>query len=428
MKSNKSKGKNKMEDNVNFYDVFVPGGFPTYTYISRDSRQLQKKVSTASENLTKLMVITGSTKSGKTVLVNKVYPQGENVWIDGGTVSTEEMFWETVVERLDGYTESNLGYSENTQMSMAFSSSISGGIRVLNLGGELESSGSSNNESSCTRARRISNKVKAIEILNKEKKALVIDDFHYISKAIQKNIVRALKAPIMNGVPVICIAIPSRKYDAVNVEREMTGRIEEVSMPEWSFDELKSIACQGFETLNAEIPESIVDKFAEEAQGSPFLMQEFCKSFCKKNSIEQKSAKKVVVAEQSLDSIFEEIADNSGRPMFKKLENGPRSRTDRKERTLKGGTKTDIYGLVLAALKEMRATGTIKYDQLRTAIKNISADEPPQRGEVSRILEKIAEISYSDSSSTPVIDWQKEDDMLTITDPFFAFFLRWTKS
>ena len=113
--------------------------------------------------------------------------------------------------------------------------------------------------------------------------------------------------------------------------------------------------------------------------------------------------------------------------MFKKLEMGPRARSDRKERTMRDGTKTDIYGLVMAALKNLKPTETIKYDTLRTAIREISLDEPPQRGEISRILEKIAEISHTDNSSTPVIDWQKDDDLLTITDPFFAFYLRWAK-
>ena len=52
----------------------------------------------------------------------------------------------------------------------------------------------------------MTNKSKAITLLQNEKVPVVIDDFHYIEKSIQKKIVRALKAPIMYGVPVICIA------------------------------------------------------------------------------------------------------------------------------------------------------------------------------------------------------------------------------
>ena len=59
---------------------------------------------------------------------------------------------------------------------------------------------------------------------------------------------------------------------------------------------------------------------------------------------------------------------------------------------------------------------------LRNNIRDILAEAPPQKNEISRVLDQIAQISYTDTSSTPVIDWQREDNMVTITDPFFAFF------
>ncbi len=34
----------------------------------------------------------------------------------------------------------------------------------------------------------------------------------------------------------------------------------------------------------------------------------------------------------------------------------------------------------------------------------------------------MSKIAISDESSTPVIDWEKEEKVLHITDPFFAFF------
>ncbi len=37
----------------------------------------------------------------------------------------------------------------------------------------------------------------------------------------------------------------------------------------------------------------------------------------------------------------------------------------------------------------------------------------------------MASIAASDQSSTPVIDFEEADKKLHITDPFFAFYLRW---
>ena len=63
-----------LKKNLRMTQVFIPGGFPTITYIARKEKQLEERVSTAQDNLAKLVVITGATKSGKTVLVDKVFP------------------------------------------------------------------------------------------------------------------------------------------------------------------------------------------------------------------------------------------------------------------------------------------------------------------------------------------------------------------
>jgi hypothetical protein len=68
---------------------------------------------------------------------------------------------------------------------------------------------------------------------------------------------------------------------------------------------------------------------------------------------------------------------------------------------------------------------TVGYETLRTAIRDVLAEGIPQAHEVTRVIEKMAEIAASDESSTPVIDWDKGEQELHITDPFFAFYLKW---
>jgi|SRR5271157_684062 len=77
---------------MRYQDVFVPGGFPRYTYNPRVELQLEQRLSEARDNLCKLVTVTGQTKSGKTVLTKKVFPREEAVWVDGGIVSAEEDF------------------------------------------------------------------------------------------------------------------------------------------------------------------------------------------------------------------------------------------------------------------------------------------------------------------------------------------------
>lgn len=362
-------------------------------------------------------------------MVNKVFPRGENLWIDGGAIGTEDNFWELIVSELGGYTEEEISNGEDMQYTIAGTTEAAGNLLVAKVNAGLSGTVGTTGKTEYLQRRSMSNKAKAISLLQETKIPLIIDDFHYISKPVQKLIVRALKAPIMYGVPVICIAIPSRKFDVIDVERELTGRMDSVEMPVWDIEELVLIAKNGFSTLNTEIGEEIIYYLAGEAFGSPFLMQDFCRSICRNNRIEVKQSKKSTIAinRENVAEIFPDIANNSGRSMFDKLKRGPRTRTDRKPRKMKRGETLDIYGVVMEALKHLKpGVETITYDMLRANIREVLADDLPQHGEIARVLEKIAEISYTDTSSTPVIDWQKDDDILTITDPFFAFYLRWS--
>ncbi len=68
---------------------------------------------------------------------------------------------------------------------------------------------------------------------------------------------------------------------------------------------------------------------------------------------------------------------------------------------------------------------TIEYENLRSAIRDVLTDNIPRAHEVTRVLEKMNEISTKDEASTPVLDWEKDEQKLHITDPFFAFYLKW---
>jgi hypothetical protein len=73
----------------------------------------------------------------------------------------------------------------------------------------------------------------------------------------------------------------------------------------------------------------------------------------------------------------------------------------------------------------MPGIGADEYDELRTAIRAVLDEELPQAHEAARVLEQMAKVSSLDESSVPVIDYEKEERKLHVTDPFFAFFPSW---
>ena len=407
--------------------VFVPGGMPQHTYVARSERNLENKLRSAADNLCKLVTITGATKSGKTVLTNKIFPKNQkSVWIDGGTIGEENDLWNYILTEIDGYTSLELEKSKENMSSIKGNIEGEAGIPfVLKGKGNLGSDLSQNRGIAQTKSISLSPRSAAITQLRQANIPLIIDDFHYINREFQGNVIRALKPLIFDGMPVILIAIPHRRYDAVKVEREITGRLESIHIPTWNTEELLEIPNEGFRLLNVELSRNTSLRLAAEAYGSPHLMQEFCRKLTSIHQVEVTLSKKININNVS-DDLFIKVAEGTGKIVFDKLAKGPRQRTDRLPRMLKSGETADIYKVILLALARLSAgLETIEYEQLRAVIREILIDNIPQAHEVTRVLEKMTEIASSDEGSTPVLDWDKEEQKLHITDPFFAFFLKW---
>jgi hypothetical protein len=407
-------------------EVFVPGGMPVYTYVKRTERKLEESVAAAKEHLCKLVTVTGMTKCGKTVLTSKVFPKTKSIWINGGTVGEENDFWASILVALEGYTDT--GQEDTKERDYQIESMAEGQLGFFGVVTGKANTTTGHRRASGTKRSRslsVSPRVAAINLLSATRKALVIDDFHYLDRDLQGEIVRALKPLIFEGVPIIFIAIPHRRFDAIKVEREITGRIQQVVVPVWDPGELLQIPREGFRLLNLQVTDEVCERLANEAYGSPHLMQEFCRGLAKIHDITE-TARTPYRIDTIPDSLFLSVAEETGKVIYDKLAKGPRQRKDRLQRHMKNGSSADIYGVTLKALSHIRpGLQTVQYETLRASLREILAEDLPGAHEVTRVLEKMAEIAASDESSTPVLDWDKNEQELHITDPFFAFYLKW---
>ena len=407
--------------------VFIPGGHPQYTYVRRERTGLEGQIGAASDNLCKLVTLTGPTKSGKSVLVQRVLPPERAIWLDGGSVSNEDDLWLQVLDRLGGATEVSKTSKSEGGSESAVETSVEGGIPLFTKAeaklaitrGRAHGTGES-------RSRRVAPKAKALDLLRRSRVPLVIDDFHYLDRTLQGAVVRALKALIFGGHPVVFLAIPHRKFDAVRVEREMTGRVQHVLMPPWTPEELQEIANTGFPLLNLRVDPEVVRLFQRECLASPHLMQEFCRQLCEENGIEETApGLRQLGFVEGERTLFERVARDTSKTVFDRLAKGPRARTDRKQRAFRDGSRGDIYLAVLLAIAALKpGMTTLEYEEVRSSLREIVV-ELPQANEVSSVLDHMAAIQADDQASAPVLDWEKEERRLHITDPFFAFFLRW---
>lgn len=399
--------------------VFVPGGLPTVTYDARSDLHLEERLRDYLDERHRILSVSGPTKCGKTVLLRSVIDNA--VWLSGGEVASIDQFWAEIADELSVFTVEDRSETTDETADQKTGGSLNVGVlKGDRSGSESISTGRSSGQS---RQRPVG--AAARRALATNLRPLVIDDFHYISQALQLQIVRGVKDLVFNGLPVILASVPHRAYDAVRVEKEMTGRVEQFEIEFWSREELARIAERGFEVLNARQEDELVTRLTSETFASPHLMQDFCLQLCKDNDLRQTSEKPVTLRAPNWGQFFRSRGSATSKTAFDRLARGPRQRSDRKARQLTTGDTTDIYGAVLAAIAHTGPLTTLTYEQLRAALRQVLDEEPPQRHEVTRVLDEMVKIAREEIEGEPVLDYDLELSTLYIADPFFAYFLRW---
>ncbi|WP_186067955.1 ATP-binding protein [Burkholderia gladioli] len=406
--------------------VFIAGGLPTVTYNPRTNLDLEGKLRDALTRLNKIVLVAGPTKSGKTVLVRKVLPTIAAIWVDGGAIRTEADFWTNIAANL------GLSLEQSTTVGTANdeTSQTDGGLEVKPFGVGISGKRTVSQKASTSNTTAFKTiytaRTASIESLMQHGLPLVVDDFHYIPREIQTNIIRALKQPVFDGLKVVLLAVPHRTADAVKAESEVEGRVTTILVPDWQDNELKEIAAAGFIALNLTVDEPSIDELVHGSFSSPHLLQDLCSLVCKNNKIVQTSTvRSQVIVPKPTSTLFQQLARDMSPTAFTKMRKGP-DRATRIPRNLKNGNSCDIYEAVLWSIIETGPTAKIVYNDVISNIKDMLIQSAvPQQHEITRVLEQMAKLAQEVSETAPPLDYDKEFKEMHITDPFFRFFLKW---
>lgn len=406
-------------------DVFVVGGVPTYTYVERSETDMEERFLDALDDGGKIITISGPTKSGKTVFCKQTLPERKRVWISGGSVSSADDVWAAIIHKLDGASATTIEEGEGDEIIHEDAGHIGASVIGLSIGGEKRKALGKSTETKRTKTKISSPVHEATDLLLQSGSTLVIDDFHYLDEAERVRVVRALKAPLEDGLRVVFLCVPHRALEPIRAEREMNGRIEFINVPEWHGDELREIAKRGFVALNVAADDRVLESFVLESFGSPHLMQEFCRHLCRTNKVRSRQLIPKALSFRDHDGFFRRALNGGAQDVLDSLAAGPRSSRARLQRTFVNGETGDIYVAVLRAIADTGPKTKLTYNQLRESLKSILADEPPTAHEITRVLEKISEISKKRFGDRGAIDFEETRKTIHVVDPFVAFYMRW---
>lgn len=405
-------------------DVFTPNSIPTHTYVPRDKDNLEQTLRNALAVKNSVISLAGPSKSGKTVLLNKVISKDDLIYLTGASVKSAEDIWRIVL----AWMGASIGQQHTTQTSGGISANASAeasaGIIFAKAGARGELGVDAQYSSSRTSSSVHDGLVAVAREIADSSFVIFVDDFHYIPPDVQTEVAQAIKAGVENGIKFCVASVPHRADDVVRSNPELRGRIHAVDTAYWEVDELKKIAVLGFNVLNVDLANAVVDRLAVEAFGSPQLMQALCLHLCwhKNISATLSEHKRIDVSDVDLSDIFEKAsAQTNFQSLVESLHAGPRQRgTERKTFSFVEGSQGDVYRSILLALAADPARLSINYDEMQRRVRSCCIGDAPGGGSISGSLEQMDRIAESHGSKA--LEWL--EDVLDVIDPYFLFYLR----
>ena len=414
-------------------DVFVVGRPPTVTYSPREPKKLETILADYLEERGRVLIVTGPSKSGKTVLLSRAIPDA--IWVAGGNVDNVDRFWRRVVDDTDSYTtelleESTSGTETETDTDEAGFMPAGVGAKKTWVDTRIEGTGT-------RRTQEADRDVQSVgrDALLTADRPLIVDDFHHIAPDVQRELVRHLKPLIDRNVAVIFAAVPHHAADVVAAEGEMEGRVENLQIGLWEVEELTDIADRGYRAaLRVRCSEELAISLAEYSLRSPHLMQLLCRELAKVNDIRETAEddRTRVEPPDDWETFLRQVAERHTHDgTLRTLAHGPQSGSDRIPRELQRGGETDIYGAILEAIAATGPQEQLHYTDLREALRGVLRTIP-QKHEVTaclrhmtNIAKELARDEWGRLNRDPVLEYIAGNDTLYIADPFFAFRLRW---
>lgn len=383
-------------------DVFRPGAFPEYTYISRKSGvsnlPYEFRLMQAIKVSGFLTSLVGPSKMGKTILCEKVIGFENIVEISGADFDEDTDFWKLV--------SSKAGLSYEGQFASE----------------KLISSTSDR----YTKKETFSlTKDKIIEYYKKENLVLVIDDFHYAPKGKRIQVAQQLKDAIRRGFKAIVVSLPHRADEAIRQNADLSGRLSLINMEAWEVHDLKEIAKLGFHKLKISIEDEIATRIAIESLSSPQLMQYICLNICTILEMSEDDDKKI--KQEILETAYRYTTANfEYGDVVSLMKKGPNTRgKSRNKFQTKDGQECDMYELIVKSIAKNPPVMKLKFEDMKERIYRLIAEDcqKPVPQTIKESLAKLQELLHGREDIFKVLDWK--EGVLYILDLLFLFYLRW---
>ena len=169
-------------------EVFTPTAFPNYTYVQRDELHHERLMLQWTRSSTQIASISGPSKAGKTVLVQRVVGEGNLITVSGASVRAPDQLWERVLDWWGEPHSTTASRADTTLEGKTSDKAVQLGVAVA---GASHKSGATSSTTSTETSQATVNRrglPQVVQELAKSNYTILLDDFHYIPAALQSDV------------------------------------------------------------------------------------------------------------------------------------------------------------------------------------------------------------------------------------------------
>jgi hypothetical protein len=376
----------------------------------------------------KQVIVYGSSKQGKTSLLNKhLKPESQLVYQCAPDTEKGDLY--ASILRHSGVqimTET----SEQTTDSGTVSSKISTKVKIpifADLGGGVEST--KGGERSRTQEYRtieynLNLAADVAELLNEIgfERYIVLENFHYLGQEVQEKLAYDLRIFQELGIRFVILGIWRERNRLIQFNGDLQDRVVEVAVEPWDNADFQRVIEKGSRILNvdfSDVQKNIID-YSFDSIG---VLQELCNRSCMSAGVTETSPQKVKILSWHLDEAIKKKLDDYSSRHLRALESFAESSRRTSDRI---PLFIPFYFLVVLLNSDFsKITDGFKRADIQQAILKIHHRPDDIRpSDMSNFLNTITKYQIKKQINPPLFDFDVSISMVKIIDSTLYFFLR----
>ncbi|MGA9911597.1 MAG: hypothetical protein WBR17_03545 [Paraburkholderia sp.] len=415
---------------MNLSDVFGVSKQRVLSYLERAAVDGYFVKALASD---KHIIVYGSSKQGKTSLVDKHLPYEKNVLVSCTPKFESTDIYKSILRSenivLETTSEDSTATAAKASVSTKFKALIPFfGSGEAAVGGEI-SGGSGKKMAFEPVEINLALPQEITKLLEKVgfKKFVILENFHYLSLDVQKALAFDLRSFQELGMRFVILGVWREKNRLTQFNGDLQDRIIEVPVEPWSTSEFREVIRIGSEQLNISISDEIQGRLIESAFDSIGVVQELVKGVCTGAGVEVRQHEQNKIDDPKLLEVaVEKKTEDYAARHLRALEDIAEGRKSKK------ATEDSIplylpYYTVKAWLNFPfdQVVRGIRREQLEESIKNEHHRPKDVRpSDMSNLLHNFAELQSEKGIVPPIFDYDQNSRTMRVVDSTFYFFLR----